>query len=66
VTPLQPRDRLDRALELFVENNVLALPVVNSLGTNLVLGIVKRADVSTTYLRYVHSVMTPESVSPHP
>jgi hypothetical protein len=51
---------------LFVENNVLSLPVVDSLGTNHVLGIVKWADVAGTYLRYVHGVTTPEELSPHP
>ena len=29
VTPLRPDDRLDRALELFVESDLLALPVVD-------------------------------------
>lgn len=69
VTPLQPEDRLDRALELFVENDVLALPVVDGLGTRHVLGIVKRADVSSTYLRYVHGIATTQEgvadASPH-
>jgi len=55
VTPLQPSDRLDRALELFVESDLLALPVVEGNGEKQrVLGIVKRSDVSSTYLRYVH------------
>jgi CIC family chloride channel protein len=53
-TPLQPQDQLDRALELFVESNLLALPVVDGLPERRVIGIVKRADVSSTYLRYVH------------
>jgi CBS-domain-containing membrane protein len=54
VTPLQPEDRLDRALELFVESNLLALPVVDGSAERRVIGVVKRADVSSTYLRYVH------------
>jgi CIC family chloride channel protein len=54
VTPLQPDDRLDRALELFVESNLLALPVVDGSPERHVIGMVKRADVSSTYLRYVH------------
>jgi CBS domain-containing protein len=54
VTPLQPDDRLDRALELFVENDLLALPVVDRAQGERVIGIVKRSDVSSTYLRYVH------------
>jgi CIC family chloride channel protein len=54
VTPLHPEDRLDRALELFVESNLLALPVVDGAPERRVIGLVKRVDVSATYLRYVH------------
>jgi CIC family chloride channel protein len=54
IAPLHPDDRLDRALELFVESDLLALPVVEGDSKNgKVIGIVKRADVSSTYLRYV-------------
>jgi CIC family chloride channel protein len=53
VTPLQPDDRIDRALELFVESDLLALPVVEGVEAPRVIGIVKRADVSSTYLRFV-------------
>jgi CIC family chloride channel protein len=56
VTPLHPEDRLDRALELFVESDLLALPVVDGTAERRVIGIVKRADVSSTYLRYVQGV----------
>jgi CBS domain-containing protein len=54
VTPLHPDDRLDRALELFVESNLLALLVVDGSPDRRVIGIASRADVSSTYLRYVH------------
>ncbi len=54
VTPLKPDDRLDRAMELFVENDLLALPVVDGTPEGRLLGIVKRADVSSAYLRHVH------------
>jgi CIC family chloride channel protein len=57
VTPLKLDDPLDRALELFVESDLLALPVVAD--DRRVIGIVKRSDVSSTYLRYVHGVTTP-------
>ncbi len=56
VTPLQPEDRLDQAMELFIENDVLALPVVDNVASKHVLGLVKRADVSSTYLRRVQGV----------
>jgi CIC family chloride channel protein len=52
VTPLHSEDRLDRALELFVESDLLALPVVD--GDMRVIGVVKRADISGAYLRQVH------------
>jgi len=53
VTPLQPEDRLDRALELLIENDLLALPVVEGSEKKF-LGLVRRIDISTAYLRYVH------------
>lgn len=54
VTPLQLDDRLDRAQELFVENDLLALPVVDNLTDLRVVGIVKRSDIAGAYLRQVH------------
>jgi CIC family chloride channel protein len=59
VSPLHPEDRLDRAMELFVENDLLALPVVDGTPEGRVIGIVKRADISSTYLRHVHGVPSP-------
>jgi predicted transcriptional regulator len=52
VVALEPDDRLDRALELFVESDLLCLPVIEGPGGK-VIGTVKRSDVSRTYLRYV-------------
>jgi chloride channel protein, CIC family len=54
VQPLTPDDTLDRALELFVENDLLTLPVVESLEDRRVLGMVSRFDISSAYLRHVH------------
>jgi CIC family chloride channel protein len=56
VTPLQADDPLDRALELFVESDRLTLPIVDGTPDKRVIGIVKRSDVSSTYLRYVHGI----------
>lgn len=53
VVPLTPDDPLDRAFELFVENDLMALPVVKSRDDRRLLGMVRRADVSGTYLRLV-------------
>src|SRR5262249_49343350 len=58
VTPLRPGDRLDRALELFVENDLLALPVVDGLPEQRVVGIARRSDISGTYLRHVHGAVS--------
>jgi len=53
VVPLHAGDPLDRALELFVDNDLMALPVVDDTDQKVV-GIVKRFDISSTYLRHVH------------
>jgi CIC family chloride channel protein len=55
VTPLVADDSIDRALELFVENDLMSLPVVDGPDRR-VIGIVKRFDISSTYLRHVHGV----------
>ena len=53
ITPLDADDDLDRALELFVENDLLALPVVD--GDRHVIGMVRRFDVVGEYLKRVHA-----------
>jgi CBS domain-containing protein len=60
ITPLREDDPLDRALELFVESDRLALPIVDSSAEQRVIGIVRRADISSAYLRHVHG---PNSLS---
>jgi CIC family chloride channel protein len=57
VTPLSADDALPRALELFVESDLLALPVIEADGRGRVIGVVKRADLSSTYLRYVQGAI---------
>lgn len=61
VQPLTPEDRLDRAMELFVENDLLALPVVDGLGGRRVVGLVRRSDLAQAYLRQLHG--RPDSTS---
>ena len=58
VKPLRPDDGLDRAMELFAESDLLALPVVED-PTRRVVGVVKRHDVAGDYLRRLHE---PKSV----
>jgi CIC family chloride channel protein len=59
IQPLTPDDTLDRALELFVENDLLTLPVVTNLVEKQVLGMVSRFDISSSYLRHVHGPVQP-------
>jgi CIC family chloride channel protein len=54
ITPLRPDDRLDQAQELFVQNDLLALPVVESKTEKRVIGLVRRHEIAQTYLRHVH------------
>ena len=60
--PLLPGDRLDEMLEAFVENDLLALPVVENVTNRRVLGIVRRAQISEEYLRRVHG---PSGIRPN-
>jgi CIC family chloride channel protein len=52
VSPLHADDRLDRAVELFVENNLDALPVIDN--ARRIVGLVRRADIARSYLQRVH------------
>ncbi len=51
VEPLTPDDPLDRAQELFVENDLLVLPIVNDLVDRKLIGMIRRFDISSAYLR---------------
>jgi CIC family chloride channel protein len=51
--PLHPQDRLDRAMELFVESDLLTLPVTEGDNRHVV-GLVRRADLAQAYLRQLH------------
>jgi CIC family chloride channel protein len=59
VEPLSPEEPLDEAMEQFVESDLLALPVVEKAYGNRVLGIVKRADLSGSYLRHIQGTQPP-------
>jgi CIC family chloride channel protein len=65
VDPLQLHDGVDRALELFVENDLTALPVVDGTPDRKVLGVVKRSDISNAYLRHVHGVLGEGEIAAH-
>jgi chloride channel protein, CIC family len=51
VRPLTPGDTLDRAQELFVENDVMALPIVANLEQAKVIGMIRRQEIASAYLR---------------
>jgi CIC family chloride channel protein len=65
VTPLNPGDGVDEAMELFVESDLLALPVVDGTLEQKVVGMVKRADVANLYLqRITGTPATPAAPAP--
>jgi CIC family chloride channel protein len=61
VSPVVPGDSLERAYELFVENELQALPVVNEHRERRLLGLVRRADVASAYLRMLYGSARSES-----
>jgi CIC family chloride channel protein len=63
VDALHPHDRVDRALELFVENDLTALPVIDESTDRKVLGLVRRSDISTAYLKHVHGLVEDQIAS---
>jgi CIC family chloride channel protein len=63
VVPLGKEDTLDRAQELFVENDLLALPVIDGSPERKVIGMVRRSDVAGAYLSHVHGP-SPNASSP--
>ncbi len=53
IVPLRPDDRLDQALEMFVDSGLMVLPVVDGTPEQRVVGLVNRSDLSRLYLRSV-------------
>jgi CIC family chloride channel protein len=62
VQPLRPDDGLDRAMELFAENDLLALPVVDE--AIRVIGVIRRYDVANSYLQRLHAPRAPDATRP--
>lgn len=52
--PLMPGDELDLAMELFVENDLLALPIVDNRSDRRVVGLIRRSEIAKAYLSYLH------------
>jgi CIC family chloride channel protein len=59
IKPLTLDDSLERAVELFAENDLPELPVVGALEGNKLLGMTRRTDVARAYLRRVHAQTPP-------
>ncbi len=55
VKPLRADDSLESAVVLFAENDVLALPVIDGSDPGVVVAMLRRHDIATTYLRRAHS-----------
>ena len=56
IIPLYRGDTLIRAMELFARNELAALPIVEKDGpVERVIGVVRRSDVQTEYLKHVHA-----------
>lgn len=53
VAALSPADPVESAMRAFAEYDVLAQPVVDGTDTGTLVGMVKRFDVSSAYLRAV-------------
>ncbi len=51
VQPLHPDDPLNVGMQLFVENDLLVLPVVDDSPQKRVIGLVKRSDLAKAYLQ---------------
>jgi CIC family chloride channel protein len=58
VKPLTPDDPLDRAVEMFVDNDLEELPVVKAREDRQLVGMVRRTDMTRAYLRRVHAQRT--------
>jgi CIC family chloride channel protein len=63
VTPLRAEDRLDVAMDLFAESDLLVLPVVDGLAEGKVVGMIRRSDVAGAYLRQLRGPGTAEETA---
>ena len=64
IEPLMPGDELDLAMELFVENDLLALPIVDNRPDRRVVGMIRRYEIATAYLSYLHEAGRGEAKRP--
>jgi len=57
---LIPGDSVDRAMELFVAENLLELPVVGYPTRRTLIGTVRRSAIAGAYLQHVQGMSTVE------
>ena len=62
VQPLHPDDQLDVGMQLFAENDLMVLPVVDGSPENRVIGLVRRSELARAYLQKLQGV--PEPILP--
>jgi CBS domain-containing protein len=56
IVPLVADDPLDLAQEMFVESDLLVLPIVDNLQDRKLLGMIRRFDISNAYLRHLQGM----------
>jgi CIC family chloride channel protein len=56
VVPLVADDPLDLAQEMFVESDLLSLPIVDNLQDRKLLGMIRRFDIANAYLRHLQGM----------
>ncbi len=61
IQPLHLDDTLDVAMQLFMENDVLALPLVEGFDSKRLVGIVRRAEVARAYLSMLQGEPEPNA-----
>jgi CIC family chloride channel protein len=60
IQPLHSDDPLDVAMQLFAENDLLVLPVIDDSPRRRVIGLVRRSDLARAYLRKLQGGPAPK------
>src|SRR5262249_22696404 len=63
VKPLTPDHPLERAVEIFADNDLPELPLVKSRRDKNFVGMVRRTDIARAYLRSVHGQRRSDSLT---
>jgi CBS-domain-containing membrane protein len=60
IIPLLADDSVEQAMELCAEFDVLALPVVDSHASNQPIGIVRRSQLASAFMKQLEGTSKPE------